>query len=129
MITPPLDKRYKPLPKDMYKKGEFLHYECQDPSAILDDDSGRNFFSLLCAGEDTLGKRHSIDCDLWRNEIRGLCLLFLVLKISYFNDVGTLLQLAEQYFLKITQLIVLFWTTRTQSLFTLSFFDYTTSLP
>ena len=55
MITPPLEKRYKPLPKDMYKKGEFIHYECQDPSAILDDDSGRNFFSLLCDGDDTLG--------------------------------------------------------------------------
>ena len=52
---PDPSKRFKPLTKSVFKMGEFIHYECQEDSAILDDNSGRNYFSLLCDGENTLG--------------------------------------------------------------------------
>ena len=54
--VPDPSKRYKPLvAQSVFKKGQFIHYECAEPSAILDDHSGRNYFSLFCDGEDSLG--------------------------------------------------------------------------
>ena len=55
VILPEPSQRFKPLSKSVFKMGEFIHYECQEDSATLDDNSGRNYFSLLCNGDNTLG--------------------------------------------------------------------------
>lgn len=52
---PDSTKFYKVQTKEFVAKGEFVHYECSDSSAILDDNSGKNFFSLMCDGDDVLG--------------------------------------------------------------------------
>ena len=51
-------KKYRPLSVDFVSENEVIYYECADSNSILDDDSGRNFFPLLCKGDDTLG--HSV---------------------------------------------------------------------
>lgn len=53
--SPPEDKGYKSLSKDDFAQGEFMYFECQDPSAILEDNTGRNYFPLYCAGVDGVG--------------------------------------------------------------------------
>ena len=48
-------KLFKPLSQSLYIEGEFVNFECNDPNAVLDDSSGRNFFPLECRGEDLVG--------------------------------------------------------------------------
>ena len=48
-------KLYKPLSQGFYAEGEYIHYECFDPDAILDDDSGRNHFTAKCMGDNEIG--------------------------------------------------------------------------
>ncbi len=52
---PPLTKRYKSLSKPFYTQGDYIYLECNDPDAILDDNSGRNYFPLYCQGDDQVG--------------------------------------------------------------------------
>ena len=52
---PDSTKLFKPLSQNLYIQGESIFYECADPSAVLDDESGRNYFPLECQGEDVIG--------------------------------------------------------------------------
>ena len=47
-------KKYKKLSVGFVAKDQFIYYECDDNS-ILDDNSGRNFFTLQCQGDDEVG--------------------------------------------------------------------------
>ena len=46
---------FKALSQSLYSEGESIYFKCSDPNAILDDNSGRNFFPLECKGDDVLG--------------------------------------------------------------------------
>ncbi len=47
-LTPEDGTGYKNLGLDIVEAGQYVYYECNDPNAILDDDSCRNYFPLLC---------------------------------------------------------------------------------
>ena len=49
-------------------ENEFIYYECADSNSILDDDSGRNFFPLLCKGDDILGIFDFPEIEMLENE-------------------------------------------------------------
>lgn len=38
-----------------FRHGEFAYFACQNPTAVLDDDSGRNVFEIECLPDDTFG--------------------------------------------------------------------------
>ena len=48
-------KLYKPLSQGFYSKDQFIQFQCLDPDAILDDNSGRNYFTAQCLGDNELG--------------------------------------------------------------------------
>ncbi len=48
------DLGYKPVTEDLVESGDYLVYECKDSNAVLDDDSGRNYFSLKCVGANEM---------------------------------------------------------------------------
>ena len=58
--TPEASKLFKALSQSLYSEGESIYFECSDPNAILDDNSGRNFFPLECKGDDVLGYYQNI---------------------------------------------------------------------
>ena len=45
-------------------ENEFIYYECADPESVLDDNSGRNYFSLQCGEDGVLGVYDFPEVDL-----------------------------------------------------------------
>lgn len=52
---PATAKGFKSLNKAFYTEGEYIYFKCKEPTAVLDDDSGRNYFPLHCVGEEEVG--------------------------------------------------------------------------
>ena len=49
---------------DFVAENEFIYYECADPESVLDDNSGRNYFSLQCGEDGVLGVYDFPEVDL-----------------------------------------------------------------
>ena len=45
-------------------ENEFIYYECADSESVLDDNSGRNYFSLQCGEDGVLGVYDFPEVDL-----------------------------------------------------------------
>ena len=56
--------KYRPLKIDFVAENEFIYYECADPESVLDDNSGRNYFSLQCGEDGVLGVYDFPEVDL-----------------------------------------------------------------
>ena len=61
-------KKYKKLSVGFVAQDQFIYYECDDNS-ILDDNSGRNFFTLQCKGDDEVGIYEFPEIELIEEEI------------------------------------------------------------
>ena len=71
--------KYRPLKIDFVAENEFIYYECADPESVLDDNSGRNYFSLQCGEDGVLGVYDfpEVDLDALTDDSGSGCVLTL----------------------------------------------------